>query len=391
MRSQVQFIDDGVQEFVPPLPLVEGTVWDHSTEDFSSEIITSLEDLYAIQNDWNVLALPTGNPLLQFTWYASCAEAFSENEQLHIIVLRDSNDVIAIAPLVKRCERGVHRLEMLGSAILCEPVGFLYRDEGALAALVEAIADQQLPFISGKIDVTLPEDEMIRTMCNRHRMLRVSRTTSSPYLPISVSWDEFERTISSSRRSSLRRALRRAQNYGKVSMEILTPDVNETPHVLQEMYDVEHASWKSRTGTSIRSNPLLEKFFTGYARKMAAAGALRLCLMRINGKPIAMQIALDYNNRYWVLKVGYDEHFAQCSPGILLMHHTVQYAFRIGSTSVEFLGRDEPWIHIWTENHRSYRLHRIYPLTAGGVSALANDGMKFVTRAAHQYMNKVNK
>jgi hypothetical protein len=81
--------------------------------------------------------------------------------------------------------------------------------------------------------------------------------------------------------------------------------------------------------------------------------------LRTEGKPAASQLMLDYGNRLWVLKVGYDETFSRCSPGILLMHNVVREAFERGYHAFEFLGSNEPWVKIWKpELHRNETVRR---------------------------------
>ncbi len=47
--------------------------------------------------------------------------------------------------------------------------------------------------------------------------------------------------------------------------------------------------------------------------------SLRIAFLRIAGRPVAMQIAVERAQRLWLLKIGYDEEYARCSPGQLLM------------------------------------------------------------------------
>lgn len=358
------------------------------SDDISIAVISDLNGLYSMQMKWNDLAAQTENPLLQFSWYASCAEAFSSLGRLFVIALKRRGELAAIAPLSEVNDGKVKRLEILGSTILCEPCGFLFKDQTALDLLCSAILDLNVPVLLGRLDSSSPEGEAFRSAGKRRFAVQAYHGTRSPWLPISGTWDEYQKSISASKRSALRRAQRRAKEFGNVTMDVLSPGPDEVRRLLDEIYDVEHASWKSRTNTSIRANPQMEKFFTSYAKKIAADGSLRLSLMKIDGKTVAGQIGIEYAERFWVLKVGYDERFSHCSPGILLMHHTVQYAFERGLKSFEFLGRDEQWIRMWTDKAHQYFSYWQYPINTAGIVWLLKDSSRILSTKISMLINK---
>ena len=88
-----------------------------------------------------------------------------------------------------------------------------------------------------------------------------------------------------------------------------------------------------------------------------------------------MQLAVVSGNRFWLLKIGYTDEFARCSPGILLMLETIRYAAKCGLRSYEFFGVEEPWLRVWTELVRPCVSLRAYPTNLRGGMVLARDGM----------------
>jgi len=86
-----------------------------------------------------------------------------------------------------------------------------------------------------------------------------------------------------------------------------------------------------------------------------------------------MQIALEQNGGFWLLKVGYDERFSHASPGQLLLRDTIRYAAQAGLASYEFLGTAEAWTEMWTKEQHRYLAARVYPYTPRGLAALLVD------------------
>jgi CelD/BcsL family acetyltransferase involved in cellulose biosynthesis len=79
---------------------------------------------------------------------------------------------------------------------------------------------------------------------------------------------------------------------------------------------------------------------------------------------------VQYAQRLWLLKIGYDPAFARCSPGLLLMAATLRHAIERGLRSYELLGVDEPWLRPWNPSLRACVTVRIHP--AGPLGRLAH-------------------
>lgn len=269
--------------------------------------------------------------------------------------------VVGIAPLVRTSRFGSERLELLGTAILVEPSGILYCHQEALTDLLKAILSMRKPLLFNGLLTDALETLHLKNSGRSPMAYSRSRPSASPWIPINCSWEKFSSTIASSWRSNLRRAQRRAEEFGTVQFEMISPDPASLEHSLAEVFRVEAASWKSRTGTALEIEGPLKHFFQIYAKSAAGNGTLRLAFLRINGKSVAAQLLVECANRLWVLKVGYDESYARCSPGILLMHRVLQYAFEKPYEALELLGANESWLHIWNPQVHMHESYRRYP------------------------------
>ncbi len=337
------------------------------------EVVDTVAGLMKLEREWDALALEFQNPLLTHEWFAACAAAVSSPDELMIILVRDGEALVAAAPMVKVHRRGVRRLEMLGSSTLQEPSGFLFRDEESLNELLRALTAQRLPIRLGRIAADSPEIRLARGLSAPLRGVTVRRQSASPWLLIDRPWEDFEAGISSSRRSSLRRARRRLDQMGEVQIQVESPTEETVESYLREFVNVEATGWKGRLGTAIQSDPRSARFFTSYVHAAARTGALRFFFLRVDGQAVAGILAVEHARRLWVLKVGFDETWAHCSPGILLMHEAIRWAFSKGLSDFEFLGTDEPWIHMWTSARRAYVLHDYYPFSIDGFAWFAID------------------
>ena len=327
------------------------------------------------------------SPTQHFIWSEAAADAFHDARAPHPIVVRDRGRVTAIASLV-RTGGALPRLENIGVRELFEPTDFLYTDVGALAALADQLAHQALPLLLLRVPDDSPLVPALTKAFRRRGMIHSVPISPCPYIDLDPSWVDVEKHFNPGRRSDFRRALHHAEQMGPVTFDVLTPTAAEVAGLIDEALAVEVLSWKGSQGTALARDPVRGRFFYRYAAAAAAQGILRMAFMRIAGRAVGMQIAIECQRRFWLLKIGYDESVARCSPGNLLMLHTIKYAAARGLASYEFLGGATPWTAIFTKTLRHNTMVRAYPFSAAGVASLSVDGGRWAyERLKHKLQN----
>jgi CelD/BcsL family acetyltransferase involved in cellulose biosynthesis len=340
-----------------------------------SEIIQHLDHLNPLKPGWDKLALKMGNPLLSYDWFECCIKSFYPENDLYIATVSDpaSNNVSAIAPLVRVKSNGVQRLELIGVSKLHEPSGLLYDSPEALAKLLKTISQTRYPVILQRIDTDAFFEELLRSKAKFRGVVLRRNVNGSPFVSIDSSWENYFSTISSRRRYDLRRAQKRLRADGEVSTQILRPKSSEMKAVLDKAFYIESMSWKGHHKSDIRSNPAMQKFITTLANAFGRCGNFIVCFLNVGGESVAMQLGVEYANRYWTLKIGYNERWSKCSPGNQLTMETLKYCFNHGFEGYEFLGSDEPWLRQWSREVHNYDVVLYYPFSAPGIQMLYRD------------------
>lgn len=344
------------------------------------EIIWDKIRFAQLEKEWNRLAEPLGSPLLCHDWFFSCAEAFYDDGDLRIVVLRSDGEVVATAPLAAKKKRGIEYLELLGASNLNEPTGLLYDNEKSLKKLLDAVLELGRPVVLQRMTHFPASDHSFNgALKNRPIIIRRS-SAGSVYIPVGTNWEEFWNSLKSRRRYDFRRARKRAENKGKITVQIMCPDYENLNDHLGVAFAIEASGWKGQQGSAILKNAGLRRFFETYAGLACKERKLRLCFLYIADDPVAMQIGVEHSNRFWVLKIGYDEKWRKCSPGMQLAYETIRYAFLHGLESYEWLGADEEWLHAWPVNIRNCISVGFYPMGAAGLFGLGMDFSDFVFR-----------
>ena len=155
--------------------------------------------------------------------------------------------------------------------------------------------------------------------------------------------------------------------------------------MFDEAIAVELASWKKGAGSAIAVDRAKEDFFRAYFKLLAAQGVMRVAFMRIDGQAVAMHLAVEMMERYWLFKIGFDEAFNKCSPGTLLMLHALGWSAERDLRAFELLGNVEPWIvAFWTKEQRDCVRLRTYPYNLRGAVAFLQDGVGWLVASVRR-------
>jgi len=239
--------------------------------------------------------------------------------------------------------------------LMNEPSDFSWSDEVALSELAARLVAERRPFFLERLPAESPTLPALRKAARGKFWLKVEPAPPTPQ--IDIRFKTITDVVKSGRRSDLRRAGKRLAKLGTVTYELRAPrSQHDLGTLIDAAFDVETRSWKHDMGTALTSPS--EATYAGAFRVFLEAahdhGHLRFAFLRLDGKPIAMQIASAWCNRYWIYKATFDKAYSKSSPGNLLYYHTLERAVDQGMTSYEFMGKMDNWTRAWTQDTRAY-------------------------------------
>lgn len=348
---------------------------DSKTDLSAFELIKEPHGLIEAADGWQRLEAFANSPTQHFIWSQAAAESFETADRLQIVLSGSPQNPTAIAPLVKGREDAA-RLEMLGLSELTEPEDFIHAGADALEDLAQTLAALKMAIMLERTPADSPLIGAIKEAYRSRGIVHTAPALGCPYIELDEGWRDPLQKFNAGRRSDFRRASRNAEKFGEVSFEICSPAPHEVAPLVEEAFRVEAGSWKGEEGSALAIDARRGGFYRRYALLAAQKGILKLCFLRVNGQAIAMQYAVECHGRFWLLKIGYDDQYSRCSPGNLLMLHTLGYAAEKGLLSYEFLGTAAPWTQVWTNALRECVLIRAYPASRSGITTFAVDASK---------------
>lgn len=312
------------------------------------ELISSLAELRAAAPKWDDLWLRSNAawPTLQADALALWSEQFSDLHGFQAVTIQDGDSLIAALPLVHHRLGGLLPMACLtGNAWW--PAGDLLVDESSdlphvLDLLVEALRKHARPlFWCDAIRMsTVRWQALVAALDRAELSYNVYQRGVVGLVDLPGRWEGYLSTRSRNLRRQIRVAEKRSAHAGALELRLIAdPGQEELVELLQRGFEVEDRSWKGASGSSVLRSPVMYDYFLRQARLLAERGELILAYLNLGNETIAFEYGLFGKGVYCSLKVGYDERYAELSPGQLLRAKMLEQFCAAGWVrTIDFLG-----------------------------------------------------
>lgn len=150
----------------------------------------------------------------------------------------------------------------------------------------------------------------------------------------------------------------------------------------ERFLEVEASGWKGEggIGTAIQLDPSLRAFYGGLMQRLAQTGRARINLLMHGDRVMAGQLGVVSGDRYYLLKIGYDESYKREAPGNMLLERLLEAAGDEPGVRYVDLVTDTSWHESWKPVRRQVLTHLVFHPSWYGVTAWAGLRGKQVLR-----------
>ncbi len=335
------------------------------------ELVQSLEGLAAHVDAWDRLALeaPQNLPAISSAWVTAFYEhQLQKSESWCCFFVYDRKDLVGVLPIVITPNR---LLGLKRPRLRTPQNNHVYSVDFVVAGGRES---EIIPYLLSAVDRVEPS----RFCLGLIRLPDTSPTLSvlesgvagmsvvreydgkGSYVSVIGNYGEYRSRLSINFRNNLRKMKNKISRLPNVKTVFLS-GTEATEKDLQHFLEVEASGWKGRGGSAILMSPSLSAFYRSIVRRLARLGWLEWHFLQTEEKIIAAQLAVKMGRTLTVVKIGYDEEYAWCSPGNYLFERTVERAFESGDTDDINCLTDMPWHRKWKMKQRDYYNLWIYP------------------------------
>lgn len=313
------------------------------------ERITTLEQLQALEPEWNGL-LPynaTNEIFLTWQWQTIWWQSYQPGDMWVLIARDESGRLIGAAPWF--IEQPSRIVRTIGCVEVTDYLDILvlpeYREAfcAALADFLAAHADAYDRIVLCNMPGGIPTlDVMPRALTERGFAVRVEREEVCPIITLAADFEGYLAGLDKKQRHEVRRKMRRAESADeKVDWYIVGPqhdlsaEIDKFVHLMAASHPEKARFLQDEKNMA---------FFKAIVPRVARCGWLQLSFLTVDDTPVATYLNFDYDNRILVYNSGLlPEGYAHLSPGIVLLTLNIQHAIAMGRSAFDFLRGNEEY------------------------------------------------
>lgn len=342
----------------------------------------------AMRGEWNDLlgASASDGPFLTWEWLASWWKHLRGRAELSLrCARRPDGALLGVAPLARYPADPTRpspwpKLGFLGTGVAgSDYLDLLVRREAeadVLDALAETLARERRPVDLGQMRrKPCLAMELAARLRRRGWRLRHSRSAICPIADLSgLDWDGYLGGLGREHRYAVRRASRALASRFDVTWEAVGSEEARSAamEVLARLHERRHAA---ATEPTAFHTPALRAFHDEASRRFLESGALRLFVLRVDGRPVAALYGIVHGRSFHFYQSGFDPEYASWSVGLAAMAGSIRAAIQEGAIVYDFLHGTERYKFHWARGLRRLRRIELYPPGGRGLAAMGVNGL----------------
>ena len=357
--------------------------FDKGGSNYVLNCLTSIEQMWLISNEWKHLERLASQQFIyfqSFDWCYNWCNSFANNEdrkknlEIKIYTLRKNDELILIWPMmIVNSGSGIKSL-----TFLTEPLGQYSNIIFNPDQLTLEIGEKVWEFIKGNNSVDVinldmyPASSLLKQILQNKGFIEKSKKYSSSLnMKIIGTWEEYTASLSKKRRKQRRQNRNKLVNSGELEYETFYGGeedyCNFVALALKWKVDWLYKTGRRETALSNQKTTELLSILKGTpATDQSPPDGAVLGVLKFNGAPIAIEIGMCLNSRYYSYIGAFDWESRNMSPGKVQMENTQMWAKDAGILSFDYLGDPADYKAAWT-NTTDELESKTFPLTMRGL------------------------
>jgi CelD/BcsL family acetyltransferase involved in cellulose biosynthesis len=321
----------------------------------------------ALREPWTRLAETATQASIFTTWPWQWLwwRHYGAGQALRIVVVKDGNDVVAIAPFYVQAAASFPgaRTEVLrfigtGGDTAPDYLDALIRpgDEARVApALAQFLVDSLDGWDVARI-TDMPAESPLRSALSR--VLSRARlgweagvSARISYINLPPTFEEYLGTLGRDRRYTVRNTRRKAEQQPGARF-FLWDDAATIDRAVARLAELHHLRWEQKGEAHAFSSPAYVGFHRDVMQACRERDWLRLYCLEVQGAVVAMYYFYRFRGTAYYFQGGFDPQFERLRPGLCLMGYAIEQAIREGDRVVDMLRGEYEFKRQWAKETR---------------------------------------
>ncbi|MCP4567735.1 MAG: GNAT family N-acetyltransferase [FCB group bacterium] len=320
--------------------------------------VETVEAFEQLRPDWDRLLSQSdvNNIFLTFDWIKSWWETFGEQFRLYILLIKEGDKLIGIAPLMLTLRKSIRFIgtpnadygDLIGpdkDVIIKQVFSYLtkHNDEWNKIDL------QQIPAKSGTLTAL---NTLLEARSYKYQINQMETCFSYQY-----EGSEEDRGLFTLRRNkTMRRKFNFFMKAGGLEL-IRLQDSSEIKEYLPSFFHGHIVRWDQTSTPSKFLNPKNRDFYYTLVNNLARQKQISMLMLMHKNRPIAYYFTFDYNNSLFLYTTIFDPFYFKRSPGYILIDFLTTDFIRNGYNIIDHTRGDEFYKESFTNKTSvNYRL-----------------------------------
>ena len=293
------------------------------------------------------------SPFMSWEWHRAWADADPAALMAEALVVRAGETVRAILPLLSRHIR-FHRVPVraltwavgdLGCPDHLDVLATPAADVAALVPLLEAL-EWDVIVLSNLAPNAPAARRLAQAMAARGHATQRQPLWVCPYLDLPGDWESYLKSVSRSRRQSLRymeKCLRRDH-----TVTVTDYDGERVAEGWRRLVTLHEQRWTDGGGLGAFRDPRVDRLHRRFTAELARRGQLWLTTLDLDGEPAAAWYGFTCDDTAYFYQSGRDPRWERESVGQVLLGMMIRRAMERGFKRFDLLRGEDPYKRLWT-------------------------------------------
>ena len=325
-----------------------------------TQLITQLDELEAIAEDWRELALPT--PFQSPDWLIPWWQVYGDaNRELAVLVIRDrGGKLMGLCPWYVEASPAGRRLRWLGDGAVCSDHASLVLAQNASSEVIRAVVEwidetDHRGWTGLKFEAVNGDDRRLQSLVSGIRdrgwLITAAEDTGSCCISLSANLDDYFDAVSKNHRKRCRRWQREYFETGRASLHVATEPADCC--AAYEQLVLLHNQRRQSAGTcGAFEDERFCRFHELAIDRLARRGQVQLRLLSVDEQLAAVEYVLMDETALYAYQSGLSDAGAAVSAGSLSVLSLLRAAADSGRRRVDLLRGVEPYKFSWGAVHR---------------------------------------
>ncbi len=328
------------------------------------EEVNTKEDFIKLREIWNKVLVESddNNLFLSFKWLFTWWDNFGMKNQLMILLVKDNEEVVGIAPFYIGNEkkwqifnRKIVRFIGDGISDYAGIIAVENREKQVISAVLDYFEKNKHRWCEIVLMELKEDSSLIKYLDGNDRQYKWSNTVEvcsrCPFIEVKNSWEEYYSGISKKIRKELKwleNKLARTAGY-----ELMINKHKVSPELLDEIFSINKARLKEKNKSGWYENEEYYRFISQILNVHENNSNISISIIKIDGKIAAYAIGYIYDNKFNYWNVSIRSEYKGFSPGKVLLYHLIRemHLKRIVA-EIDLLRGQEEYKYKWATGDR---------------------------------------